>query len=162
MPGRTIGCAVAVRREPPHLLIMERSPEPLINIQEVARISGVPASALRYYESLGLITSHRSGASHRRYRLSTMQRLSYIMLAQRAGFSLDEIVEHLARMPVDSTPSSKQWSQLKPKWLERIDDKIDDLKRLKGDLDRCTGGFEPSLEECEAMFRDVSRSRKRA
>src|SRR5580700_1428242 len=108
---------------------MERNPEPLISIQEVARISGVPASALRYYESLGLIASHRSGAAHRRYRLSTMQRLSYIVLAQRAGFCLDEIVEHLARLPVDSPPTKKQWAQLKPKWLQRIDEKIDDLKQ---------------------------------
>ena len=136
---------------------MERNPEPLVSIQTVARISGVPASALRYYESLGLIAAHRSGATHRRYRLSTMQRLSYIMLAQRAGFSLDEIVTHLARLPVDSPPTKKQWGELKPKWLERIDDKIDDLRRLKEDLDRCTGAWRPSLEECEALFRDVSR-----
>jgi len=139
---------------------MERTAEPLISIQEVARISGVPASALRYYESLGLIASHRSGAAHRRYRLSTMQRLSYIVLAQRAGFSLDEIVEHLARLPVDASPTRKQWAQLKPKWLARIDDQIDELKRLKGDLDRCTGAWEPSLEQCKELFRDVSRDRK--
>lgn len=140
---------------------MERTLEPLISIQEVVRISGVSASALRYYESLGLIASHRSGAAHRRYHLSTMQRLSYIVLAQRAGFCLDEIVEHLARLPVDSPPTKKQWGQLKPKWLERIDDKIDDLKRLKGDLDRCTGAWEPNIAECKALFRDVSRPRKR-
>ena len=141
---------------------MDRAPEPLISIQEVARISGVPASALRYYESLGLIASQRSGTAHRRYRLSTMQRLSYIVLAQRAGFCLDEIVEQLARLPKDAAPTRKQWAQLKPKWLERIDDQIDDLKRLKGDLDRCTGAWEPSLTECEALFRDVSRPRKRS
>jgi MerR family transcriptional regulator, redox-sensitive transcriptional activator SoxR len=141
---------------------MERAPEPLISIQEVARISGVPASALRYYESLALITSHRTGGAHRRYRLPTMQRLSYIVLAQRAGFCLDEIVEQLARLPKDSPPTRKQWAQLKPKWLERIDDKIDDLKQLKGDLDRCTGAWEPSIAECEALFRDVSRPRKRS
>src|SRR5204862_6664915 len=112
------GCSVAPvapARDPPHLRDMERTAEPLISIQEVARISGVPASALRYYESLGLIASQRSGAAHRRYRLSTMQRLSYIVLAQRAGFSLDEIVEHLARLPVDAPPTKKQWAQLKPK-----------------------------------------------
>jgi len=140
---------------------MDRA-EPLISIQEVARISGVPASALRYYEGLGLIASHRSGTAHRRYRLSTMQRLNYIVLAQRAGFSLEEIALHLARLPVDSPPTKKQWAQLKPKWLERIDDKIDELKQLKGDLDRCTGGWEPSIEECKELFRDVARPRKRA
>ena len=38
-----------------------------ITIGEVARRSGVAASALRYYEERGLITSHRTGAGHRRF-----------------------------------------------------------------------------------------------
>ncbi len=72
----------------------------LINIREMSERTSVPASTLRYYEKLGLITSEReTSGSHRRYSESTFHRIIYITLAQRAGFNLEEIVEQLAVLP---------------------------------------------------------------
>jgi MerR family redox-sensitive transcriptional activator SoxR len=111
----------------------------LINIHEMSERSSVPASTLRYYEKLGLITSERGrSGSHRRYSESTFHRVTYITLAQRAGFSLEEIAEQLAILPNIHPIPPKVWEPLRKKWEQRIDQSIAELKQLKIDLRRCT------------------------
>lgn len=118
----------------------------LVTIQEVCRQSGVTASALRYYETCGLITSRRSNRySHRRYQSSTLQRINYITLAQRAGFSLEEIAGQLALLPSDREPTKEEWAPLKPLWIARIEERIADLEQLKVQIHHCTqGGDSPA------------------
>ena len=60
-----------------------------ITIGEVARRSGVAASALRYYEERGLISSERAGSGHRRYVRAVLRRISFIVFAQRVGLTLE-------------------------------------------------------------------------
>jgi len=111
----------------------------LINIREMSERSSVSASTLRYYEKLGLITSERGrSGSHRRYSESTFHRIIYITLAQRAGFSLEEIAEQLAILPKIHPIPPKVWEPLRKKWEQRIDQNIAELKQLKIDLRRCT------------------------
>ena len=62
-----------------------------MDISEVARKSGVAASALRYYERKGLIRSLESGGVRRRFSPAVLDQLALIALGQAAGFSLDEI-----------------------------------------------------------------------
>lgn len=62
-----------------------------MDIGEVVRRSGVPASALRYYEEKGLIASRGRRGLRRQYPASVLDRLSMIALGRVAGFSLDEI-----------------------------------------------------------------------
>ena len=110
----------------------------LINIREMSERSSVPASTLRYYEKLGLITSERAtSGSHRRYSESTFHRIIYITLAQRAGFNLEEIAEQLAMLPDIHPVPPKVWEPLRKKWEKRIDQNIAELKQLKIDLRRC-------------------------
>jgi MerR family transcriptional regulator, redox-sensitive transcriptional activator SoxR len=110
----------------------------LINIREMSERSSVSASTLRYYEKLGLITSERGrSGSHRRYSESTFHRVIYITLAQRAGFSLEEIAEQLAILPNIHPIPPKVWEPLRKKWEQRIDQNIAELKQLKIDLKRC-------------------------
>jgi MerR family redox-sensitive transcriptional activator SoxR len=112
----------------------------LINIREMSKRSSVPASTLRYYEKLGLITSEREASgSHRRYSEATVHRIIYITLAQRAGFNLEEIAEQLAILPnihIHPLPP-RVWEPLRKKWEQRIDQNIAELKQLKIDLRRC-------------------------
>lgn len=123
---------------------MSTSADILVTIQEVCRQSGVTASALRYYETCGLITSRRlSRYSHRRYQSSTLQRINYIMLAQRAGFSLEEIAGQLALLPSDREPTKEEWEPLKPLWIARIEERIADLEQLKIQIHHCTQGGDP-------------------
>jgi MerR family redox-sensitive transcriptional activator SoxR len=111
----------------------------LINIREMSERSSVPASTLRYYEKLGLITSERAtSGSHRRYSEGTFHRVHYITLAQRAGFNLEEIAEQLAILPNIHPLPPKVWEPLRKKWEQRIDQTIAELKQLKIDLRRCT------------------------
>jgi DNA-binding transcriptional MerR regulator len=62
-----------------------------MDIAEVAKKSGVAASALRYYEEKGLIASVGRNGLRRRFAPAVLDRLSLIALGQAAGFSLDEI-----------------------------------------------------------------------
>lgn len=62
-----------------------------MDIAEVARRSGVPASALRFYESKGLIASVGRQGARRRFVPGVLEQLALIALGQAAGFSLDEI-----------------------------------------------------------------------
>jgi len=111
----------------------------LINIREMSKRSSVPAATLRYYEKLGLITSERkTSGSHRHYSEATLHRITYITLAQRAGFSLEEIAEQLAMLPNIHPVPPKVWAPLRKKWERRIDQHIAELKQLKIDLRRCT------------------------
>lgn len=62
-----------------------------MDISEVAKRSGVPASALRYYEGRGLIQSLSHAGTRRRFSPAVLDQLALIALGQAAGFSLDEI-----------------------------------------------------------------------
>ena len=83
---------------------MTTTPEEL-TIGEVARRSGVAASALRFYEERGLITSERAGSGHRRYPRSVLRRIAFIVFAQRVGLTLEEIARELAKLPPDRAPT---------------------------------------------------------
>ena len=62
-----------------------------MDITEVARRSGVPASTLRFYEEKGLITSIGRQGLRRVFDLNVLERLALIALGRTAGFSLEEI-----------------------------------------------------------------------
>jgi MerR family transcriptional regulator, redox-sensitive transcriptional activator SoxR len=63
----------------------------LLAIGEVARLSGKPASAIRYYEKIGLIEPPPRESGRRRYPSGLLRTLAVIETAQRAGLTLEEI-----------------------------------------------------------------------
>lgn len=103
----------------------------LLTIGEVARRSGVAASALRYYEDRGLIRSFREGSGHRRFPRDVLRRVAFIVFAQRIGLSLDEIGAELAKLPGDAVPTRKDWARLSSTWLSRIDERMRELEDRK-------------------------------
>ncbi len=119
-----------------------------LTISEVSRRSGVAASALRFYEERGLITSERAGSGHRRYPRAVLRRIAFIVFAQRVGLSLEEIGTELARLPPHRVPTRRDWSRLSREWTSRIDRRIAELERLKGGLTECIGCGCLSLERC--------------
>ena len=121
----------------------------LLTIGEVARRSGVAASALRFYEDRGLIRSERVGSGgHRRYARRVLRRIAFIVFAQRVGLTLDEIGDELAKLPPDRAPTRRDWSRLSRGWSARIDDRIAELERLKAGLTECIGCGCLSLDRC--------------
>jgi|SRR6185436_4464844 len=120
----------------------------LLPIGEVARRSGVAASALRFYELRGLISSERAGSGHRRYPRPVLRRIAFIVFAQRLGLTLDEIGVELAKLPPHHAPARSDWARLSTTWTSRIDDRIAELERLKRGLTECIGCGCLSLDRC--------------
>jgi MerR family transcriptional regulator, redox-sensitive transcriptional activator SoxR len=120
----------------------------LLTISEVSRRSGVAASALRFYEDQGLITSERSGSGHRRFRRPVLRRIAFIVFAARVGLTLEEIGRELAKLPRDHAPTRRDWSRLSRRWSSRIDQRIAELQRLKEGLTECIGCGCLSLDRC--------------
>ena len=121
----------------------------LLTIGEVSRRSGVAASALRFYEDRGLLSSERSGAAHRRFRRPVLRRIAFIVFAQLVVLTLEEISAELAELPGDRAPTRRDWSRLSSRWSSRIDQRIAELERLKGRLTECIGCGCLSLDRCQ-------------
>jgi MerR family redox-sensitive transcriptional activator SoxR len=120
----------------------------VITIGEVARRSGVAATALRFYEERGLIASERAGSGHRRYPRSVLRRIAFIVFAQRIGLTLDEISAELIKLPGDRVPTRRDWSRLSGTWTARIDRRIAELQRLRAGLTECIGCGCLSIGRC--------------
>lgn len=125
--------------------------ESLLTINQISRRSGVPASALRYYEERGLIASERAGSGHRRFRRPTLRRLAFIVFAQRLGMTLEEIRLELEKLPDDHVPKGRDWARLSGPWVQRIDRRIAELERLKIGLAKCIGCGCLSLDLCKLV-----------
>jgi len=119
-----------------------------ISIGEMARRSGVAASALRFYEERGLIGSERAGSGHRRFPRHVLRRVAFIVFAQRVGLTLEEIGIELAKLPEGRTPTPADWRRLSSEWTSRIDARISELERLKSSLTECIGCGCLSLDRC--------------
>ena len=120
-----------------------------LTIGEVARRSGVAASALRFYEARGLIRSERAGSGHRRYPRAVLRRIAFIVFAQRIGLTLEEIGAELEKLPPDRAPTRRDWARLSSGWGARIDERIAELERLRRGLTDCIGCGCLSLERCK-------------
>lgn len=131
----------------------------LITIGELARRSGLAASALRFYEERGLIASTRTGAGHRRFPREVLRRVAFIVYAQRVGLTLEEIGVELAKLPENRVPSRRDWSRLMGKWKARIRDRIAELERLEAGLTQCIGCGCLSLASCRLANPDDRVSR---
>ena len=124
-----------------------------MDIGEVARRSGLPASTLRYYEEKGLICSIGRRGLTRVFRADVLQRLSLIALGQSAAFSLDEIA---AMLDADGQPAIDH---------QRLTDKADELDRtierlsaVRDELRRAAACPAPRHIECskfQKMLKDV-------
>ncbi len=124
-------------------------PPDLLSIGEVADRAGVAHSALRFYESEGLISASRSGGGQRRYHRSTLRRVAFIKVAQRVGLSLEEIRGALASLPQSRTPTKIDWARLSAAWRPRLDEQIAVLQRLRDELASCIGCGCLSLGACK-------------
>jgi MerR family transcriptional regulator, redox-sensitive transcriptional activator SoxR len=129
---------------------MDPAAEPL-TIGDLARRTGVAASALRFYEEHGLIGAQRTPAGHRRYQRAVLRRVAFIVFAQRIGLTLAEIRAELARLPTDRVPTGEDWSRLSATWNARIEERINELMRLREGLSDCIGCGCLSLERCAIL-----------
>jgi MerR family redox-sensitive transcriptional activator SoxR len=120
----------------------------LLAIGEVAARSGLAPSALRFYESRGLIRSERSSGRQRLYRRHVLRRVALIRIAQRIGLSLNEVGHALDTLPTDRVPTKADWERLSRSWRRHLDERLETLERLRDELDGCIGCGCLSLRRC--------------
>jgi MerR family transcriptional regulator, redox-sensitive transcriptional activator SoxR len=126
---------------------MERVSD-LLTVGELAERAGCATSAVRYYESLGLVQSTRTGGGQRRFRRETLRRLAFIRAAQNVGLSLEEIREALGELPGGRTPTKADWTRVSASWRARLDQRIEALTALRDGLTACIGCGCLSLRRC--------------
>jgi MerR family transcriptional regulator, redox-sensitive transcriptional activator SoxR len=122
--------------------------QPRLTIGEVSARAGVARSALRFYESRGLIAADRTVGGQRRYRRDVLRRVAFIRAAQRVGLSLSEITTALSDLPMGRAPTRSDWGRLARHWQGRLDDQIRLLTELRNDLTSCIGCGCLSLRAC--------------
>ncbi|WP_405725759.1 helix-turn-helix domain-containing protein [Streptomyces sp. NBC_00028] len=115
----------------------------VLDIGEVARRAGVPASTLRYYEEKGLIASCGRRGLRRQYDPDVIERLALIALGRTAGFSLDEIARTFA---ADGQPDIDR-GMLAAK-ADELEARISELSVLRDSLRHAAACPAPSHLEC--------------
>ncbi|AQZ67886.1 Redox-sensitive transcriptional activator SoxR [[Actinomadura] parvosata subsp. kistnae] len=119
-----------------------------LTVGQLAERSGVAVSALHFYEAKGLISSRRTAGNQRRYSRDSLRRVAFIRLAQRIGIPLKVIKDALAELPDERTPTRDDWARLSAAWRSELDDRIEQLQRLRDDLTDCIGCGCLSLDRC--------------
>ena len=106
---------------------------PQLTISQVARQLRLRPSAIRYYESIGLLPPPERQSGQRRYDLTVLYRLAIIQRARQLGFTLSEI-RHLFFGFRDVTRPSERWRTLSQKKLGELDDLMEGIKVVRGVL----------------------------
>lgn len=119
-----------------------------LTIGQLSERTGVPLSALRFYESRKLIHSVRTSGNQRRYPRDAIRRVTFIRFAQRLGVSLAMIGEALALLPEGRTPTRGDWARLSVSWRAELDERITHLERLRDHLSDCIGCGCLSISKC--------------
>jgi MerR family transcriptional regulator, copper efflux regulator len=109
-----------------------------VRIGQLAGKAGVTAKTLRYYERIGLLTAPvRSESGYRDYPVEVLRRLGFIKAAQAIGLSLGEIRQVIGLRERGETPCDHV-SQLLERRTADLDERIEDLQRLRRELTRLT------------------------
>jgi MerR family redox-sensitive transcriptional activator SoxR len=120
----------------------------LLTIGKMTQRSGVAASALRFYESKGLIKSVRNSGGQRLYQREELRRVAIIKAAQRLGIPLTDIAQALSALPENRTPTAADWRKLSSRWQQQLNERIEQLSRLRDDLNGCIGCGCLSMKDC--------------
>lgn len=113
-----------------------------MRIGEIAALTGASRDTLRFYETRGLIRSKRGANGYRDYPEGTVQLVSYIRTAQRLGFSLAEIGEHLPALWGGAEADMAVAQVLREK-IVAIDGRIAELTALREELSHRLNGVCP-------------------
>lgn len=119
-----------------------------LTIGDLAARTGLAVSAIRFYETHGIVKPVRNDGGHRRYGRADIRRLSFVMAAQKLGFALSEIAPHLRRLPDHKAPTKADWTRISQTFRRDIDARITALQDLRDKLDGCIGCGCLSLEKC--------------
>jgi MerR family redox-sensitive transcriptional activator SoxR len=125
-----------------------------LTIGELSRRSGVATSALRYYETLGLIAAERTDGNQRRYARHMLRRVALIAVAKRLGIPLADVHDALSSVPLDRVPTHAEWQRASRLWRATLHERRRALERLEEELTGCIGCGCLSMRSCALLNPD--------
>ena len=117
-----------------------------MNIGDVARLSGIPAKTIRYYEDIGLIRPLRGPNGYRTFREADLHKLAFLGRARSLGFSIEDC-RNLLALYEDQSRASSDVKRIAEEHLKRIDRKLEELAEMRKTLahliEACAGDHRP-------------------
>jgi MerR family redox-sensitive transcriptional activator SoxR len=129
-------------------------PGELLTVGEMTRRTGVAASALRFYEDLGLIAAERTAGNQRRYARHMLRRVSLITVAKRLGIPLADVQATFDDVPLDRPPSHADWQRASRRWKRLLEERRQGIERLERELTGCIGCGCLSMKACGLLNPD--------
>ena len=126
-----------------------------LTIGEVARRAGVRPSAIRYYESVGLLPAPRRASGRRRYDEGTVRLIATLRFAQRAGFTVAEIRTLFHGFGAE-VPPAVQWRKLAERKVVELEELIASARRMRQALEVAMRCGCLRVEDCGVVAASVS------
>ncbi|MFF8816875.1 MULTISPECIES: redox-sensitive transcriptional activator SoxR [Leucobacter] len=130
------------------------SPEELLSIGEMSRRTGVPVSALHYYERLELIASQRTAGNQRRFPRYMLRRVALISVAKRLGIPLEDVKDAFTNVPLSSPPTHEDWQRASREWKKVLEQRRKGIEQLEKELTGCIGCGCLSMKACSLLNPD--------
>jgi MerR family transcriptional regulator, redox-sensitive transcriptional activator SoxR len=125
-----------------------------LTIGQLAARTGLAVSAIRYYETEGLVKSNRTSGGQRRFGRAELRRLSVAMVAQQLGYTIAEIRGVLSSLPADRIATKDDWTRISHGFRTDLDRRIAMMTKLRDTLDGCIGCGCLSLKNCQLYNKD--------
>lgn len=119
-----------------------------LSIGKIATRTGLAVSAIRFYEEAGLVAPGRNSGGQRVFAPSDIRRISFVIIAQKLGFTLGQIKAQLDILPDGRTPTLSDWENISASFSDDIDARILALQSLRKKLTSCIGCGCLSLQKC--------------
>lgn len=126
-----------------------------MSIGEVAKRAGVAASAIRYYESAGILPRPRRVNGRRRYGEDVLRRLAAVRVAREAGFTISEVKALLGDVD-EVTQVSERWRKMAKRKLEDVEALIERAEGMKRLLEEGLACGCVSFDDCGLVQRAMS------
>jgi MerR family redox-sensitive transcriptional activator SoxR len=128
-----------------------------MTISELGRKIGLRASAIRYYEQIGILAPTRRVSGQRRYDETVLYRLAVVRRAQDAGFTLDEIRQLFFGFS-PSTPVSARWRKIAQRKMMELDARIEQIESMRTLLKKMQACCKcETVERCGAGIQGANR-----
>jgi MerR family redox-sensitive transcriptional activator SoxR len=131
-----------------------------LSIGEVARETGLRASALRFYEKSGILPAPPRRSKQRRYDEAVLGRIYIIKLALEAGFTIAETRMFLSGFSKE-TPPAKRWRALAERKLDEVNALMERAQKMKLLLETSFHCGCPRLEDCERLLQAAKSRQQR-
>ena len=111
----------------------------LIPIGALSYRTELPVSTIRFYDDNGLIQSNRNGGGNRRFERAQIRRVSFIITAQKFGYTLPQMKQLLDSLRTERTQTAEDWEQPLEKFRESLYERRKKLQKLRDTLSNCIG-----------------------